>query len=102
MSCFNVLLIQCPHCNSMNSYQSKAGSCSMDTYPLNKAEDVEIVDAANVSPHRCHVCRHVFCVDVHVIATIRLPTEDDLESYDDRETARVARGWRSQPRTREH
>lgn len=75
MGSFNTIEVSCPSYFKMNSVQSKAGDCMMETKPAFDASLSELDDISN-APITCSHCGRRMAVVVHFIVGIELYKED--------------------------
>lgn len=61
MGMFDTVLADCPTCGHKVSFQSKAGHCAMDTFLVDDAPTVILMDVMNY-PRYCAGCGNWFCL----------------------------------------
>ena len=62
MGMFDTVMVPCPTCGVQAEFQSKSGSCTLETYALDDAPDDVLLDVNRHAPVRCQQCDALFAV----------------------------------------
>lgn len=66
MGVYDTVMVPCPTCGERAEFQSKSGNCLLETFALEDAPDVVLLDVNRQAPMRCRKCNTLFAVDVDV------------------------------------
>ena len=69
MGMFDSVRVNCPECNNMVEFQSKAGACDLIDYNLYNAPSSILGDLHNESV-ACHKCGRFVTIKVQTIARV--------------------------------
>jgi DNA-directed RNA polymerase subunit N (RpoN/RPB10) len=61
---YDTVMVPCPTCGERVGFQSKSGSCLLETFMLEEAPDTVLLDVNRHAPIRCDKCGTLFAVDV--------------------------------------
>lgn len=79
MGCFNTIKLKCKECKSSIEYQSKAGSCNLETYHINSSPLWELAELQQYG-FTCDKCNTKHKVNVQTLVDYEI---DEVEICDD-------------------
>ena len=60
MGMFDTVMVPCPTCGERAEFQSKSGTCTLETFLLEEAPDDVLFDVNRHGPHTCGKCGALF------------------------------------------
>ena len=64
MGMYDTVMVRCPQCGTPAGFQSKSGSCDLETFSLDEAPDDVLRDVNRHSPATCMKCGARFGVEL--------------------------------------